>query len=127
MKETYVTYETSKLLKEKGFDWAVMACYQNSEFRYVNLWNWNKFNASTLCSAPTQQMALRWLREEKNLNIDVSWDNVLNWFFQVVSLTETVQLDYEEPRVFHSSNETGFKTYEDGVEAALQYVLTNLI
>lgn len=124
-KESYVKFETAKLLKEKGFDWAVLTCYENSEFRYVNLWNWNKFNASTLCSAPTQQMAMRWLWEEKGLNVNAIYGDYPTlkksfWVPQIDSLNGCYGVDDED--FFRE-----YDSREDCIEAALRYTLNNLI
>ena len=65
----------------------------------------------------THQIALRWLREEKNIHIVIT----------------TTQYGYEfslqVPRQDGiTGNEEGcFNTYEEAVEAALKYCLTNLI
>lgn len=128
MNEAYVSYEVAKLLKEGGFDWAVLTCYQNSEFRYVPLGNWNKFSASTLCSAPTQQMACRWLRKEHKIHITTE---PLEMFKQERIVYEPVIYllnDFDdfllEYKTIHLKE---CDTNEDAVEAALEYTLKNLI
>jgi len=133
MKEAYVSFETAQLLKGKGFDWAVLTCYENSEFRYVNLWNWNKFGASTLCSAPTQQMAMRWLREEHNIFIGVGIGEDLDGEFGYMPFIHILDnLSCPDGKYVPDVDADDIckltpQTYEDSVEAALQYALTNLI
>lgn len=122
-KEQYVTHETSQLLKEKGFDWAVLACYQNSEFRYVNIGNWNKFSASTLCSAPTQQMACRWLRETQGLWIIPMPCEDGGCYFKIYKRYGKIWKD----NVYGHTDYEDFDEPEEAIEAALEYVLTNLI
>lgn len=124
-KEQYVTHETAQLLKEKGFDWAVLTCYQNSEFIYVPLVNWNKFSASTLCSAPTQQMAVRWVWEERGLNINAIYGDYPSqkksfWMPQIDSLDGCYGVDDED--FFRE-----YDSREECIEAALRYTLNKLI
>lgn len=60
MKEAYVSYETAKLLREKGFDWDTDKVYERNLMacRYEDY------------PMPTQQMACSWLREMKNIDIE---------------------------------------------------------
>lgn len=70
--EDYVSFETAKLLKEKGFDEPTTGTYhENGFFEHININRWNsKF--ITLISAPTLQMAIKWLREIHHIHIEVS-------------------------------------------------------
>lgn len=133
MKEAYVSYETSKLLKEKGFDWEVFHFYnERGEFRYregdcYSLYNWNYPTkdeyGSQYCSAPTQQMACRWLHEENGFYVyavygDYPTEDKEYWVPELGSLKDfMVNPDFYQE----------YDSPEDAIEAALQYVLTNLI
>ena len=129
MKEAYVKFETAKLLKEKGFDWKVFHFYDGDghlmyrEGDCYSLYNWNYPTkdeyGSHYCSAPTQQTACRWLREVHGIHIGVFVDDVDKY---VAFLDEI-------PATGHTSTpiEGDFTTHEDAIEAALEYVLTNLI
>lgn len=127
-KEAYVKSESAQRLKEKGFDWAVMTCYENSEFRYVNLWNWNKYSAYTLYSAPTQQMARRWLREEHKIHITTE---PLEMFKQERIVYEPIIYllnDFDDFALeYKTVHLKECDTNEDAIEAALEFVLTKLI
>lgn len=121
MKEQYVTYRVAKLLKEKGFDWDCNAIYgRRGEFQR----NTNRaFNNGGLhvTSAPTQQMACRWLMEEKHIFIGKSF----------TKNEETLNLEFYSP-IFNMDTcelitTIGAFCPEDAVEAALEYCLTNLI
>ena len=72
-------------------------------------------------------MAMKWLREKHNKHCDIGYDIDLEWYFQIVDLKETVDYGCPEAKYYHSENETNFKTHEGAVEAALKYVLENLI
>lgn len=130
MKEAYVKIETAQLLKEKGFAWRVFNFYDEhggfSEHigSVYSLYNWNYPTkdeyGSQYCSAPTQQMACSWLREEKGIHI---YPIPVTGFNYVVSIyTEQGNKTYD--RILSRS---GRNAYEDAVEAALQYCLTKLI
>ena len=80
--ETYVSLEVAKLLKEAGFDWKCIRYYQNDdETLYGPLVEQYKlvetnFNVAPVYmnqySAPTLDVAQRWLREVKNIQIIAS-------------------------------------------------------
>lgn len=152
--EDYCSYEVAKLLKEKGFDWQTeFVWYEHlpSSIDWRNKINQKAidyfyFNETTehnsyyrncdkkpsyingdIYSAPTHQMAMKWLRGLHNKHCDVGYDIDLKWFFQIIDLKETVTYDYPETKYYHTENETGFNSYEEAVEAALKYCLTNLI
>ena len=126
--EDYVSFETTKLLKEKGFD-CECSCYYffNDKEQFeesLSHWNWN--NGYTFrYSAPTLQMAMKWLREEKKLNciIDVSFNQNRNgeteYFFSVWENKPPYELLIESPQTF--------SIYEEAAEAAIKYCLENLI
>ena len=73
--EYYVSNEVAKLLKEAGFDWETKNwwdyCKPIDEWSLRNYpeapVNWNSKYYNYDCSAPTLDVAQRWLREEKNL------------------------------------------------------------
>ena len=77
MNEDYVSYEVAKLLKEKGFDWKCdnqvvekiprrkKKNGMKNECAYVTKTNCNIY------PKPTLYMAQKWLRETKNIHIDV--------------------------------------------------------
>jgi len=134
-KEQYVTFEVAKLLKEKGFDWDCDHYYKpNGEIvRTFHTDGSRHINSSVLyehqCLAPTQQMAMRWLREEHKIDISVTTDDGSWW----IKITE---LEYWScvfnGKVLNSDDikyayEGDTSTKEGCYEAALQYCLTNLI
>lgn len=127
MKEAYCTYETCKLLKEKGFDWDCDHYYKpNGEIvRTFHIEGSRHINSSVLyehqCLAPTQQMAMRWLREMKNIDIEPF----------VYSNHHDGSKDYgcniQENGHLLMTESFVQDTYEEAVEAALKYCLTELI
>jgi hypothetical protein len=130
-KEQYVTFEVARLLKEKGFDWFTYSYYTKDDvdkepyFGMENLcpdnWNGQAAEVNDLWfSAPTQQMAMRWLREEKGIHI---YPIPVTGFYYVVSVY------LEDGNKVHNRilSRSGRHAYEDVVDAALAYCLTNLI
>jgi hypothetical protein len=132
--EDYVSFEVAKLLKEKGFDEDTIGVYhKDGTFRLLCLNTWNsKF--VTPISAPTLQMAMKWLREVHNLHImincigKVNYDPTIQRFdgkdFEVegVEVGTTRKIDGKWVNV-----QRGFKTCEQAAEAAIKYCLENLI
>lgn len=136
--EDYVSFETAKLLKEKGFDEATNRYYnaQYDQIRTVSdtfMWHWNdeEFMKRVLMEGaiaiPTLQMAMKWLRENFNIN-PVPYALSLGWYFEVFDLTQRditgCALLYQ---VGIPSKEQVFKSSEEACEAAIKYCLENLI
>ena len=74
IQEAYVSFEIAKHLKEKGFDWECIGYYVDDEpndVKYSLLGETNSTWESRCCSAPTLQMAMKWLREVYKLHITV--------------------------------------------------------
>ena len=71
IKETYCSYEVAKLLKEKGFHEPCIATYNSTtkNFQVEEIYEDWTIHWKGYISAPTQQMAMAWLREEKNIFI----------------------------------------------------------
>jgi len=130
--EDYVSFETAKLLKEKGFDepchclWnnphgtpynsidCMMTTYEDIDPEVVHHWY--------LC--PTLQMAIKWLREKHLIFFDI---------FHIIGDIE----DGEEFQIgvyektstdtYTWKNWIKGETYEKTYEKAIQYCLENLI
>ena len=120
--EDYVSFETAKLLKEKGFDY--------NGFDYID------FEGEVIRQdRPTHQMAIKWLREVHNIFIQIKRDNQYYEGTPVTPMTEhdkkrghsseyyAVVLDAKS----NSNSFEHFDRYEEAVEAALKYSLENLI
>ena len=98
--EDYVSFETAKLLKEKGFDEECQEYYGDYEY-----------------PCPTLQMAMKWLREVHKTEIRVIYDNdKLCWYGACNPMNESQIL-------------LGFgrkcKSYEEACEEAIKYCLKN--
>ena len=130
--EDYVSFETAKLLKEKGFD---ICC----EFQYINCLSGHPFLTDIRddagCyyknseigqdeySAPTLQMAMKWMREVHNIHVVPKFD------FYAGDYTGRI---YDGRRVSTGEKDdyiaiVGNSTYEQACEAAIKYCLEDLI
>lgn len=122
-KEAYVSFEVAKLLKENGFDWPCICYYEDNgiihrALDYVRQ-NDGDDDDNDECICPTQQMACRWLRKEKGIHIlpEISEVKENPKYYCMIWKTSTLESFIIEL----------FDSYEDAIEAALEYVLTNLI
>ena len=138
--EDYCSFEVAKFLKEKGFDEKCRAFYKclplnpilykcdtTQMFDYCTNLSLSKYNydgEEMNIAAPTHQMTLKWLREKYNILADIGYDD-LDWFWNIISISEKVPVE-DRPK-FITQGTACHKTYEEAVEAALKYVLTNLI
>ncbi len=149
IKEQYVTYSTACLLKEKGFDEKCKGFYskkkgQVGRFKY---WEGDGFSHSdfkdwdyeVMVSAPTQAMAMRWLREKHRLFINISadyeyvdtdWDSdndEMNIFYKIEIDLFTDKNEVSDETWRKPIEDKEYKTYESAVEQAIKYCLNNLI
>lgn len=129
--EDYVSYEVAKLLKEKGFPMI------EHLFMYVNKDNVFMTNHYACLKLPqeeyknfyevyiptiTHQMAMKWLRENKGLFINIGQSKCMSapikYRFSI----------WKDVTYIGKSGDTGdYFTYEEAVETALKYCLTELI
>ena len=127
MVEDYVSFETAKLLKEKGFNENCSRSYVKDKLVVSQGFNNSYYTTmySDDCyrpvSAPTLQMAMKQLREVHKLEIypyhQYSQDGN-NWWFEIVEFPGPVS-EYESNAIY--------ATYEEACEAAIKYCLENLI
>ena len=109
--EDYVSFETAKLLKEKGFDkdWV-----DGSIEEYLN--------GTEGYSLPTLAATMKWLREVHNLYIEVSLS--CDREDKNAKIFDASIFNVQNQRYKKLSNIQG---YEQAVEAAIKYCLENLI
>lgn len=118
--EDYVSFEVAKLLKEKEFNESCWCYYVKSHidhyFRPVKNSEWT----SDKCSAPTFQMAMKWLREVHNLyiNIFVTWKDKIPHYQWSIDNLITQDTIYDTPCL---------EKYEEAIEAAIKYCLIKLV
>lgn len=124
--EDYVSFETAKKLKEKGFDVVTEKCYilDNSNLCAVTVGR--KPQGKHEISAPTLQMACKWLREVHNCIITFDYDSYEN--ADDSSITETgysfTLQRKENPTEYEYIHDWVYDTYEEAVEDGIKYCLT---
>ena len=91
MTEELVTLETAKLLKEKGM-------FTDIEF-------------------PTQSVAQKWLRETKNLHIEISYMYGNYWTYDILTILRHDLIGLSDRPIIR------YNTYEEALEAGLQEAL----
>ena len=106
--EDYVSFETAKLLKEKGFDEPVTELnkmlFKDGEKPVLKI---------------TLQKAMKWLREVYKIDISVyPYGNYSS---------DNYQFDVYEYRHLIVSKDEGYMTYEQACEGAIKFCLKNLI
>lgn len=117
--EDYVSFETAKLLKKKGFDEGCIYVYRHDGSEDI----WDADKEDIACQKPTLQMTMKWLREVHKLCISITpqvtdddGDGGCLWQFAITSHLEPLSVSLEL-----------YEQYEEACEAAIQYCLENLI
>jgi len=118
--EDYVSFEVAKLLEEKGFNEACFAFYNPEGMLIQSGIRLNNIQVGVVkgsYSAPTLQMAMKWLREVHGLHVDID-PLEGNWRTKIVELEDLCEVD---------RGISLYGTYEEACEAAIKYCLENLI
>ena len=119
--EDYVSFETAKLLKEKGFDEDI-ARVVNEECEIDYLGSFQPSLAylhHTWYRCPTLQMAMKWLRKVHGLFIHI---DVIR---EAYCWTADIQDIKNDVAIYPVKEE--FSGYEEACEAAIKYCLEKLI
>ena len=121
IQEEFVTLETAKLLKEKGFNEYCKDIIKEDDNRIMqSVFRTNK-NLPKLCySRPTQSVAQKWLRETKNLHIEI-YRSAVGYGYAIVKADNGTWQEDDDSR---GTNDGGlWDTYEEALEAGLQEAL----
>lgn len=126
MTEGFVTLETAKLLKEKGFKEDVFTfyevdCVEGDMILSETYDESENFNEKNDClSAPTQSLAQKWLRETKNIHICV-YNCACGYGYEISKADNGTHITSS---VYEGPNDGGkWDVYEDALEAGLQEAL----
>lgn len=144
--EDYVSYETAKLLKEKGFDWCESPFYseqdrdewrQNNSYTIPNmLYDPDlPFDSETLTMVAPHvsiQMAMKWLREVHHLFIGVEPRLSFTDYYWITANIYRVR---KKNSLYHAEPVDDYScvaccdgdSFEDACEAAIKYCLEKLI
>ena len=126
MTEEFVTLETAKLLKEKGFKEDVFTfyevdCVEGDMILSETYDESENFNEKNDClSAPTQSLAQKWLRETKNIHICV-YNCACGYGYEISKADNGTHM---ASSVYKGTNDgEEWDVYEDALEAGLQEAL----
>ena len=123
--EDYVSFETAKLLKEKGFKGTRLYFYEKGRLIDCHNYWWRitpkeRYEA---IEAPTLQMAMKWLREKHLLHIPIDMVNGGRWKYEIDDISVPVDGGVL-PKYYCDKT---FSSYEEAVDDAIKYCLENLI
>lgn len=138
--EYYVSPEVAKLLKEAGFDWETRETHRYDSAivkdyiltHYVTSENWNGLKEDNIdyVSAPTIEVAQRWLREVKKYYVSVvaDCDSVGVFYFIRIIYYDTNNNYYatyvwDENNLEHVKHWKIFNNYEEAFEAGIKKAL----
>lgn len=131
IEEDYVSFETAKLLKEKGFSSDDCHTAYDEDGGFFWYGDYSK-DRKGIIDAPTIQMAMKWLREVHHWHIFViprwedveympgEWQEEMTGYQYVIVSVGEVNRKNEQPI-------TKALTPESAYEAAIKYCLENLI
>lgn len=155
--EDYVSFETAKLLKEKGFDESISTAYLCCDGKY-----WDKRFKEMSCDicqnewydaedtvefghlllAPTLQMAMKWLREVHHIHVCPEYKTFFqerpkkiyhHWCNKIIGIGRCFRQgiqdlnELDSEYFYHCGCKTCHDTFEEACEAAIKYCLENLI
>ena len=130
--EDYVSFETAKLLKEKGFPQNPYICNtaytlrgklsNNAKSFVLNFDEFDKCGIKpiTYSMAPTLQMAMKWLRKIHHIHIRLINSSDESYRYEI----------YPREGKYRSgcfSDRHYYETYEEAAEEAIKYCLEKLI
>jgi len=112
--EDYVSYETSKLLKEKGFSSDDCHTAYDEDGGFFWYGDYSK-DRKGIIDAPTLQMAMKWLREVHHIFISIQQHTDMSYVWYV----------YKDGASKGCDRESHNNTYEEACESAIKYCLKN--
>ena len=120
IEESYVSFDTAKMLKEIGFNIPINTSYSKDGKSEYNILpdNFNKFQDKF--SRPTQALADRWLREVYNVAIYSLYDDDMEqWFYVVDAFTKNPVINGFQSGYEYDDYESAF---EDGLREAIKLI-----
>lgn len=142
MEDEIVSFETAMLLKEKGFNEPCSYYYEDNELYKLAYYHGDGTgfvcNNSTIndrllcedmqCTAPTQSLAQKWLRETHYITFNAnphSNDGKILYVVTIKVISNKKHVDFNV-MIDASNRATMFDTYEDAIEAGLKYCLKTI-
>lgn len=128
--EDYVSFETAKLLRKKGFDEPCRSYFIDNTDYIDNIYSADEVTDIQLgvCELlkPTHQMAMKWLREVHNIYLNINVRVILGqWAGYDISVYTTDNDGFLNKNIPIKLKDN--IPYEEAVEASIKYALENLI
>ena len=116
IEESYVSFDTARMLKEAGFEANLRTMYVEEEKDEWAFWDsgakrsdYNYFDDTIAC--PTQALAARWLREEHNIFIQLN-PTFDGWLLDL--------FDLKKHQYILTNKDANADSYEQALEDGLQ-------
>lgn len=125
MKEELISYNTSKLAKERGYNWSSNYTYDSEGnlegLEYIDSpyfteehIRFAKENGFDSCLAPTQSLLQKWLRDVHGIHVCTDINIQSKWYFSLFNLYSKRNAEFPE-----YNNSISCNTYEEALEAGL--------
>ena len=142
MEDKIVSFETAMLLKEKGFNEPCSYYYEDDDLYKLAYYHGDgtgfarnnspvndRLSCEEMqCTAPTQSLAQKWLRETRNITFNAnphSNDGKIIYVVTIKVISSNKYIDFNV--MMDASNKaTMFDNYEDAIEAGLKYCLKSI-
>lgn len=119
MKENFCDYETSKILKELGFDYECIACYDKNNMlaTYTELFKPKNYNKDAYCiSAPLWQQTKQWLWEKHKMAI---YPEILSGYYYKIFKRGEI------PIGGLTKYDSSIEAETEGIKSAVKYLWEN--
>ena len=142
MEDEIVSFETAMLLKEKGFNEPCSYYYENNDLYKLGYYHGDGTGFSRndapindrllcekmQCTAPTQSLAQKWLRETRNITFNAnphSNDGKIIYVVTIKVISSNKYIDFNV--MMDTSNKAiMFDNYEEAIESGLKYCLKSI-
>ena len=143
MEDEIVSFETAMLLKEKGFNEPCSYYYEDNELYKLCYYQGNgtgfsrndspindKLSCEEMqCTAPTQSLAQKWLREDRECHMFVipslQEGNII-YYVHIIRYSNKTYLGHNLMLRDSSASTMTFASYEDAIEEGLKYCLKSI-
>ena len=142
MEDQIVSFETAMLLKEKGFNEPCSHYYEDNDLYKLGYYHGEgtgfvrnnspidgRFLCEKMqCTAPTQSLAQKWLRETRNITFNAnphSNDGKIIYVVTIKVISSNKYIDFNV-MIDTSNKAIMFDTYEDAIESGLKYCLKSI-
>ena len=142
MEDEIVSFETAMLLKEKGFNEPCSYYYENNDLYKLGYYHGEgtgfvrnnspidgRFLCEEMqCTAPTQSLAQKWLREIHHITFNANPHSDNHEIIYVVTIKVISNKKHVDFNVMMTTLNKAimFKTYEDAIEVGLKYYLKSI-